>query len=79
MEDDDLYLARLSIDDLNGIALSWRMRAQQGDEVTVAIAEALMSVARRRRAAAVARVRILRAYRACAPLGKLAEWTLLRR
>ncbi|MBT2326721.1 hypothetical protein J7E62_30890 [Variovorax paradoxus] len=78
MEDGDLHLARLRIDDLNGLALSWRIRALQGDEATVAISEALMSVARRRCAAAVARVRILRAYLAWAPLRKLAE-ALMRR
>jgi hypothetical protein len=78
MEDDDLHLARLSINDLNAIALSWRIRALQGDKTTVAIAEAFVSVALRRRAAAVARVRILRAHRTWAPLRKLAEWVLLR-
>lgn len=73
------HLARLSIDDLSVLALAWRIRAQRGDKTTAAIAVALTLVARRRRAAAVARLRILAAYRAWPPLRKLAEWAFAPR
>ncbi|MEP6720254.1 MAG: hypothetical protein ABJA77_02320 [Variovorax sp.] len=82
-EDDEeqaqYHLARLSIDDLSVLALAWRIRAQRGDKTTAAIAMALTLVARRRRAAAVSRLRILAAYRAWPPLRKLAEWAFAPR
>ncbi|MGJ7496443.1 hypothetical protein ACSFA8_15315 [Variovorax sp. RT4R15] len=83
IEDDEeqaqYHLARLSIDDLSVLALAWRIRAQRGDKTTAAIAVALTLVADRRRDAAVARLRILAAYRAWPPLRKLAEWAFAPR
>jgi hypothetical protein len=78
-EDDDLHLARLSIDDLNQIALEWRLRALQGDKTVSAIAEAMETVVRQRRSVALARERVLTARRAWAPLRKAAEWAVSRR
>ncbi|MBT2321507.1 hypothetical protein J7E62_03920 [Variovorax paradoxus] len=52
MEDGDLRLARLSIGDLNQLALTWRLRALRGDKTVFAIAMALESVVQLRRDAA---------------------------
>jgi hypothetical protein len=82
MEEEYLHLARLSIDDLEELALSWRIRSLRGDATTAAIAEALESVVRSRRAAAYARDRVLamrRALGALAPLRRAAEWAVSRR
>jgi hypothetical protein len=76
--ENDFHLARISIADLNGLALAWRIRAQRGDRTTAAIARALTSVARRRHAAAVARACLLAAYDMSASLRKVAARTLRR-
>lgn len=75
-EEDDLHLARLSIDDLRQLASSWRALALEGDKTAVAVATALVSVvaARRHRAAAIVQVRGLGASRAWPTLRKVAEW-----
>ena len=78
MEDDDLHLARLSVGDLSQIALAWRLRALRGDKTVFAIAEALESVVRQRRAAALVRRRVLAARGALAPFRRAAEWTVSR-
>jgi hypothetical protein len=78
---DPLQFSRLSIEDLNGLALTWRIKAQRGDRTTAAIAGALTSVARRRRAAALVGMLYLAGYRACEPFrkfGKLAGWSASR-
>jgi hypothetical protein len=75
--DDSFHLARMSIEDLSRLALAWQTRAQKGDKTTAAIANALTSVAQRRRATAVARIRIVAASRTWPPLRKLAAWALL--
>jgi hypothetical protein len=78
MEDDDLHLARLSIDDLHQVASTWRTLAQKGDKAAVAVAMALVSVVatRRQRAASIARIRKLTAVSRASPaLRKVAEWT----
>jgi hypothetical protein len=48
--EEDLRFARLSIDDLGELARSWRQRAQEGDATSSAVAKALESVVRQRRA-----------------------------
>ena len=80
MDGDDFFrLARMSIEDLRGLALAWQMRAQAGDgKTTAAIASALTSVVQRRRAIAVARIRTLAASQTWPPLRGLAAWALLR-
>ena len=75
--EEDLHFARLSIDDLDELARSWRQRAQEGDATSSAVAKALQSVVRQRRAAAAARDRVLATRRAWAPLRQAAR--LLRR
>lgn len=78
-EDEDLHLARLSIEDLNELALSWRLRALHGDATTAAIAAAIESVVQQRRAAVAARERVLAARRTWSPLRRAAEWAVSRR
>lgn len=78
-EDEDLHLARLSIEDLHELALSWRLRALQGDATTAAVAAAIESVVQQRRAAVAARERVLAARRAWSPLRRAAEWAVSRR
>lgn len=78
-EDELLRLARLSVDDLSDIALQWRLRALRGDPTTTAIAEALESVVRQRRADILARARVLAAKNALASFRKAAVWAVSRR
>jgi hypothetical protein len=76
-EDDDLHLARLSIDDLRQVASALHALALEGDKTVIAVATALVSVVaarRHRRAAAIARVRRQGASRAWPALRKVAEW-----
>lgn len=82
MEEEYLHLARLSVDDPEEVALSWRIRSLRGDPTTAAIADALESVVRSRRAAAYTRDRVLAMRRALAtltPLRRAAEWAVSRR
>lgn len=77
LSNDKLHLTRLSIEDMNQIALTWRARAQKGgDPATSAIAAAMESVVRQRRAAALVRERITTARRAWAPLHRAATWAV---
>ena len=76
--DDFFHLARLSIEDLSGLALAWQIRAQEGDKSIAAIASALTSVVQQRRAIAVARIRTVAASQTWPPLRRLAAWALQR-
>ena len=75
---DKLHHARLSVDDLSQIAAGWRVRAEAGDSVAKAIADAMESVVRQRQAAALVRERISTARRAWAPLARAADWAISR-
>ncbi len=75
MSNDKLHLARLSVEDMHQIALTWRARAQKGDPATCAIAAAMESVVRQRRATALVRERIT-TRRAWAPLQRAATWAV---
>lgn len=74
---DNLHLTRLSVEDMHQISLIWRARAQQKpDPATCAIAAAMESVVRQRRAAALVRERITTARLAWAPLQRAASWAV---
>jgi hypothetical protein len=74
---DNLHLTRLSVEDMHQISLTWRARAQQkADPATCAIAAAMESVVRQRRAAALVRERITAARLGWAPLQRAASWAV---
>ena len=76
MANDNLHLARLSIEDMNQIALTWRSRAKEGEPATCAIAAALESVVRQRQAEALVHERTRAARRGWAPLQRAATWAV---
>ncbi len=61
--EDDLHLTRMDPARMDELARAWRSRAAAGEQSAEAIAHAFESVARRRRAEAMARNRVIRAIR----------------